>query len=132
VICHQNQTATISRTTVMKATRPPIIRNPRSVERRRIDKTEKGEFSPNLASNLPQSNHIQVDRAHSLGSPSLKNLSTSAQHKKRHLVNQVKLSVTCVIWSNSSHEFFLPQSHLLLQLRRATPASLEFGLGFRG
>jgi hypothetical protein len=30
---------------------------------------------------------------------------------------KVKLSVTCVIWTNSSHEFFLPQTHLLPQLR---------------
>jgi Leucine-rich repeat (LRR) protein len=51
---------------------------------------------------------------------------------KNNLSGKVKLSVTCVIWSNSSHEFFIPQSHLLLQLRRATPASLGFGLGFRG
>jgi hypothetical protein len=31
---------------------------------------------------------------------------------------EVKISVTCVIRSNSSHEFFLPQFHLLLQLQR--------------
>jgi hypothetical protein len=32
---------------------------------------------------------------------------------------KVKLSVTCVIWTNSSHEFFLPQIHLLPQPRWA-------------